>query len=409
MNYIKLSKFFKLEIKPFLLGVFLSRIMEAEINNDKFFYTYSSFKSSNVVYKDDFDLITYANVLKEKFNKKSGHYNWVVDEQSTSTSIKISFYILNDLNLPKKMFYQALYQKTLTSSWISDENFNDSKKDFIRGFIESRGSVDTNRNFIAQDYFYDNKNELKKALILTNFMNIPVKYINFNARDLQPQFVSGINKRNTQLRINSLFYAKYIGFINYYKAQIFKNTHTTLSSYELNEIKYFQLQMPTSSSDEATFLKYINFFTDNIYKKELSKESIKTLRKKLGFKISSDSSNQQRNKAIIDLFDEITPDVCAVCGTTKTYAKKNTGRQYFEIHHVISFYNDKELDNPANLVKLCPTCHHMLKKNSGKKEDQILAIKKILSEHDEIFDFTSSYLGIEDLDELCEKIWEKLG
>ena len=51
----------------------------------------------------------------------------------------------------------------------------------------------------------------------------------------------------------------------------------------------------------------------------------------------------------------------------------------------------------------------MLKKNRADKSTQIRAILKILHEHAEIFEFTSSYLGIDDINELADKIWEMLG
>ncbi|MCD8308937.1 MAG: HNH endonuclease, partial [Clostridia bacterium] len=77
--------------------------------------------------------------------------------------------------------------------------------------------------------------------------------------------------------------------------------------------------------------------------------------------------------------------------------------------HMISFKNGAALDNMANFVKLCPTCHGKLGKGSATKEQQIQAITKILHEHQEVFEFTSSYLAIDDINKLSEKIWELLG
>ena len=409
MQCIKLSEFLKLEIKPFLLGAFLSRIMEVTIDDKKYFYAYSSFRSSHAVFQNDFDLVNYAKDLRDKFNKHSGHYNWNI-YKALPTSTELRFYLLNDLNMSKTMFYKTLYSITMRQEWVLDEEFNDSKKDFIRGFIELRGSVDTTAKLIAQDYFYDTSIELKKAQIITDQMGVPIKYANFNARNLQPQFVSGENRRNAQFRINILFYAKEIGFINYFKAEIFNRSYYSISSFEKGDIKYFDVELPSSRNDDATFIKYINFFTNNIYQKNLTAEAVKELRKRLGFKTEfSNEAQGKRNMSLIQLFNEISPDECAICGTKTTFLNKNTGRQHFEIHHVISFCNGKEVDNIANLVKLCPTCHDMLKKNRALKDDQLAAIRKILHNHQEIFEFTSSYLGIDDINQLSEKIWEMLG
>ena len=128
--------------------------------------------------------------------------------------------------------------------------------------------------------------------------------------------------------------------------------------------------------------------------------------KKLNFdnKFNDKNAKTYRNKKIIEIFKEYAQDICYICGIKSTFINKTTGKNHFEIHHVISYFNDKEVDNIANLVKLCPTCHAMLKKGVSLKQDQILAIKKILNNNQEIYEFASSYLGIEDIDLLSEEI-----
>lgn len=202
-KYIKLSELLKREIKPFVFGVFLSRIMEENIGGEHFFYAYTSFRKSKAVFECDFPLPDYAPILAEKMNWFSGHKNWFVEKVSDSV-VDIRFYVLDDLKISKKALYKLLYQKMMSSDWIMEDGFTESKKSFIRGFLECRGSVDTTAKLIAQDYFYDDRTELKKALLLTDLMDLPCEYANFNARDLQPQFVAGIVKRNTQFRINTL-------------------------------------------------------------------------------------------------------------------------------------------------------------------------------------------------------------
>lgn len=409
MATLRIKDFLNSDIKPFLAGAFLSRIMECEIDGVKYFYAYSSFRSSKIIYRDEFDFKAYSKQLVNDLNKFSGFYNWVVHSVS-ETAMELRFYVRNDIGMPKSMFYKTIYQKIMSSSWVIDENINESKKAFIRGFMELRGSVDTTAKLIAQDYFYDNRLELKKAQILTDLMNLPIRYANFNARNLQPQYVSGENKRNAQFRINVLYYASEIGFINEYKATVFERAYHHLSK-EINSqgITFFTLNMPKTKNDDITFIRYLNFFTNNIYEKQLTNEAIAELRKELNFDSDYQTDKKKRNKSIITLFNQISEDRCAICGTTKTFTNKNTGRQHFEIHHVISFHNSVEVDNIANLVKLCPTCHELLSKNKANKEAQIKAILKILHDHIEIFEFTSSYLGIDDIYELAEKIWSMLG
>ncbi len=276
--------------------------------------------------------------------------------------------------------------------------------------METRGSIDTTAKYISQDYFYNNLIELKRILILTDMIGLPIGYANFNPRNMQPQYVSGESKRNAQFRINLFFYAKEIGFINKYKAQIFDNAYHAVKKdlYEKHGVVYFVLQTP-DINDEVTFIKYLQFFTNNIYNKELTKGNIELYRKKLGLKNQSKKAiSTNRDQSIIDIFRNIAEDKCAICGTTKTFEKSNS-KEYFEIHHVIPFHNGIKYDNIANLVKLCPTCHSLLKKNRASKEAQIEAIITILTNNDLIHQYASAALGFDDIDELSKKIQTMLG
>lgn len=411
MQYIRMTDFFKYEIKPFVLGAFLSRVMETtDKHGNKYFYAYTSFHSSKAVFKDDFDIKGYGEALAAKLDKLSGHYNWSVHSASDGGA-QLRYYVLNDRSMPKTMFYKSLFAKTVSAEWALDDGINEAKKDFIRGFMELRGSIDTSRPLIAQDYFYDGRHELKKALILTDTMSVPIRYANFNARNLQPQFVSGENKRNAQFRMNLPYYAREIGFVNDYKAMIFRNAHGyRVDRVDGKGITYFDADLPRGDDNDMTFVRYLNFFTNNIYAKRLTPQAVKTLRAQLGFSDGDGNDDRAtRNATLRSLFYDVSEDKCAICGATETFTNRATGRQHFEVHHVISFCNDATTDNIANLVKLCPTCHALLKKDRASKSDQTRAILKILHEHEEIFDYASSYLQIDDINDLAEKIQSMLG
>ena len=408
MNCVKLSDFIKVTPKPFILGAFLSRTMEYH-DNDKnhYFYAYSSFKSSKFIYANEFNFYNYSNKYIEQLNKMSGWKKWVV-ERVTDNKMEVRFYIIDDIGMDKKIFYNMIYKETVSGDWAIEESFNDDKKDFLRGFSELRGSIDTTMKLIAQDYFYDDAKELKKALILTDAMNVPLSYANFNARELQPDYISG-KKRNTQFRINLMWYASKIGFINEYKAMIFERAYNVCDSRIINGIIYYNVDLPNSKNTDVTFIKYLNFFTNNIYKKELSLENIELLRKEMNFNIDETTDKAKRNISLVKLFQKISPDECACCGTKTTFENKTTGNEYFEVHHMIPFYNGKELDNLANFVKLCPTCHSSLKKGRATKEQQIENILKIINKHEEVYEFCSTYLGIYSKTQLAEKIQTMLG
>lgn len=401
----------KHEIKPFLLGVLFSRIMPKPIGNSipEYFYGYTWFKASKAVYKTDFNLVNYAGELVKQYNSQSGFEIWTIDT-ATESQVKLKFYIKNDLDINSAQFYNLIYQKLLQSKWLAGEDVNEDKKSFIRGYMETRGSIDTSAKFISQDYFYNNSLELKRVQLLTDMIGLPIAYANFNPRNMQPQFVSGENKRNAQFRINIFYYAKEIGFINEYKAMVFENAYYTVKKdiYSKNGIKYYVLQVP-EINDDVTFIKYLQFFTNNIYKKELDVSKIEELRKRLGFKDKkSGSFTKNRDKSIIDIFRNVSENKCALCGVRKTFTNENE-QEYFEIHHMIPYHNGIQYDNIANLVKLCPTCHTSLKKGRASKQTQIDNITKILTNNELVFQYTCAALGEDDIHTIAQRIYELLG
>jgi 5-methylcytosine-specific restriction protein A len=404
---VKASELLKRDLKPFLLGVLYSRIM-SEPKTEKIpdrFFVYSSFKTSKVVWDSSFAFLEYASKLVIQYNDLSGYKNWEI-HSANDKQIELRFYIQNDLGIDSTNFYNLIYKKLLQCDWVHYDELNKDKKNFISGYMEPRGSVDTSLKMIAQDYFYNNNYELKRVQLLTDMMNLPISYLNFNPRQMQPDYVTGKRKRNTQFRIHLFYYANIIGFVNEYKAKIFETAYKPGKATEEEGKIFFPVDAPKVTTN-VNFVKYINFFSNNIYKKKLTEDKIEELRKQIGFD-SSKQTSKSRNRSLREIFDSVSEDKCALCSTTTTFEKTN-GKQYFEIHHMISYSNGHVYDNIANFVKLCPTCHDSLKKNNSPKDEQIKSIVKILHNKPEVFEYTSSTLGIEDIFELADKIWEMLG
>src|SRR5690625_1786812 len=409
---IKLSDLLNFDIKPFLFGTLFSRIItdeDAEIPEQ--IYVYTNFRASKAVNYTDFDFRQYSERLVDIYNRASGYRNWQVQRVSDS-SMKLIFTIENNLHIPIEQINNLVHQKLMQESWLyaDADTLDEAQKMFMRGYMETRGSIDLTRKYIAQDYFYNNRIELKRVQIFIDFLNIPLSYLNFNPRELQGDYVTGNMRRNTQFRINLFYYAKEIGFLNEYKALIFEKGYKTEDVKLIDgDVIYYDV-LPPERNDSVSFIKYINFFSNNIYKQDLNKRKVEHLRKNLGLDQKDNVyGHQTRNQTIISLFDEIAPDKCGICGTTETFLRKKTGRQAFEIHHVIPFHKGKQYDNIANLVKLCPTCHDSLKKGRAPKEQQIEHIILILHNHPEIYEYTSSMLGIEPINELAREIYTMLG
>ncbi|TQC51538.1 HNH endonuclease [Mycoplasmopsis mucosicanis] len=401
-RYISLSKFLSTEIDPFLLGAFLSRTIPEKIDDKSYFYTYSEFKSSKFVPINEFNFLDYAKHYEANLNNWSQSENWEIHSK-TKSKINIRFYLNNDLNITKHDFMLQLNKKLLTSDWFNDENINEDKKKFLRAFLELRGSVDNNRNFISIDYFSDNLFELKRMIKLIDKNFLPLKYINFNTRELQKQYVESISLRNTQLRVNSLFYANEIGFINKYKALIFSKNPKFKDSVDfvtVDNVMFFEVDVPNVKLSSTRLINVLNFYTDYIFQKNLTRANVNEFRNILGF--DKHKNAIRRNASLIKMFKEMAPKKCFSCGIEETFDNRQ-GEQYFEIHHVIPFKHGVENDDIDNLARLCVQCHQILKKGVGSREVQLEIIKKLLANQN-IFDFCSTSLEDTNIDTLAEKI-----
>ena len=156
---MKVSEFLKNDdISALLLGAFYSRYIFSRDNSE--IYTEVSYKVSKFVDDHGF-LLRSKQLLLDKLNKISAPYSEWKDFTSTSSSrpqIVLRYTLNNDLSLSKDSFYNKLNLKVLGEDFIYDSELNEKKKMFIRGFAESRGSIDTTRPLLALDYFYNSLN-----------------------------------------------------------------------------------------------------------------------------------------------------------------------------------------------------------------------------------------------------------
>lgn len=405
---MKVSEFLKKEVSPLLLGAFYSRYIFSKDNTK--IYTEVSYKISKFV--DDYKfLIKSKNLLLEKLNQISQQFTFWKDYTSTTSKrpqMVLRFTLENDLGLTKDNFYNRLNVKILSQDFIYDNTLNENKRMFIRGFAESRGSIDTNHPFLTLDYFYNSLNEVKRARILYDHFNVPFSVLNFNPRELQNDYVTGRRRRNAQLRFNLYWYVKNIGLLNNYKIAILKKVYNNIEyDREENGVKYFN-SPEIIHSKKDTFDFMLRYYSNNIFNKKLSDFEVENLRNELNFNTSSDITSFKRNLSLIELIRINTPDECASCKTTKTYTHKNTGRQYFEYHHVISIGKNHELDDENNIVKLCPTCHRIVKKGSAPEAEQKTVIRNILHNRPNVLEFAQHIYDLEDFEEVVDKIWRSL-
>ncbi len=416
INTILLSKFLENEnVPPFILGSIFNRYLFSDDN--KYIYTVIYYKESKKLsdkINNNFD--KYLNDYISILNSNSGNYKWTIANSVTKDlhfgPASAYFILENDLNITLNSFFNKLYAKLINIDLIHTDEINEFKKDFIRGFFEPRGSIDIVRNYLTQDFFYNNDFELKKANLLYEFFNIPANILNLNFRELQEQYVTGENQRNAQLRIGLNWYLHNIGMINIYKniliTQEFKysNKKTIANvTYYINECK------ETNESRISSYEERMKYYAEKIYNKELSDSDIDLVRQEIG--LDEQEKSTIRDTSLTAVFRDNTKDECICCKQKykiedRSFINKKTNRYYFEIHHIISLGGNKELDDVSNLSKLCPTCHAALKKGRALENYQKELIKSIYENSSDALEFAKHYFDTNDFNEIIDLTYKNL-
>ncbi|QQW72835.1 HNH endonuclease [Helicobacter pylori] len=397
-------------IDPFNLGVLLSRF---QIKNGCF-YGVCSYRASKFIpgYEE-----SKAQVL-DALNTLSAHPIWQSNQERV-TKIKGTFVFIleNDLNLDENAFYKKLLNLLIDNDFVNrSHSMTPNQKRFLSGFFESRGSIDTQRNFLTSDYFFHSPLEFNKFHYLIDFLNIPSEVLNFNFRELQPEHAQGIHQRNAQFRIYLDWYLYHIGLFNPYKVRIAHHVFKTTLIYDNG---YYKLSyLPRTEYHGNSFIERAHFYLKNVYQQDLDKKRIKELREQLGF--IQNSEEFKRDSKIINFYHISTPNVCNACCDDYDIKERSflslflyqitqrSDSYYTEIHHVISLGKDKELDVLENLAKLCPTCHRALKKGASEEGFQKRLIGKILNRNKGNLEFAQLRFETDDFLTLIDKIHESL-
>ncbi|GAA7694753.1 hypothetical protein HpMMM77_14380 [Helicobacter pylori] len=380
-------------------------------------YGVCSYKASKFVHDYEESKVQVLKAL----NALSKYPIWRFNQESV-TKIKGTFVFIleNDLHLDENAFYKKLLNSLIDNDFFNRSNLMNlmtlNQKRFLSGFFESRGSIDTQRNFLTLDYFFHSPLEFNKFHYLIDHFNIPSEALNFNFRELQPEYAQGINQRNAQFRIYLDWYLHHIGLFNPYKARIAEHVFKTTL---VDDGIYYKLNYPpTTEYHGNSFTERAHFYLKNVYQQDLDDKSIEKLREQLGWIQKSEKS--KRDSKIINFYRIATPNVCNACCDDYDIKERSflslplykitqkPDSYYTEIHHVISLGKNKELDVLANLAKLCPACHRALKKGSSEEGFQKRLIENILNHNKDNLEFVQLRFETDNLPTLINRIHESL-
>lgn len=353
--------------------------------------TYKKSKYSNMQFTEELarknnDLLTdYTNL---NFEIKT------VSETTITHRAKIK--ITN--NDSRAIFLNKIYSKIEQQrySTLSNVEFN---RIIILSFFVLRGSADFVRNYFTVDILGKNIteeyiNNLINILSATPYFN----QLNFNFRELQPQFYNSNIKRNTQLRINlKWFYDNYIEYIimlNLYKYDLLNSNFTKF------ELKNYAENLSRGFFERAYFYKQkilgnLNNLT-NSSDKAIDFE-IQLLRDELKFNKENDENTTTRNSFTVQYAKLEQEDICYSCNNIyklldRTFTYRNTNKPYLEMHHVLSFGSNSKYDVKDNLVNLCPACHKALTPNRADEHYQKTIIKNILNNSQTAKNYVSQFI-----------------
>ncbi|ACD47519.1 hypothetical protein HPSH_00260 [Helicobacter pylori Shi470] len=284
-------------IDPFNLGVLLSRF---QIKNGCI-YGVCSYKASKFIHGYEESKVQVLTAL----NTLSAHPIWRFNQESV-TKIKGTFVFIleNDLQLDENSFYKKLLNSLIDNDFLNRSySMTPNQRLFLSGFFESRGSIDTQRNFLTLDYFFHSPLEFKKFHYLIDFFNIPSEVLNFNFRELQPEYAQGINQRNAQFRIYLNWYLYHIGLFNPYKAQI---AHHIFKTTLIDDGIYYKLRdRPTTEYRGNSFIERAHFYLKNVHQQDLDKKSIEKLREQLGWIQESEELDEIAKSSIFIAFQRL--------------------------------------------------------------------------------------------------------
>ena len=326
-------------------------------------------------------IILNPSSYQDTAKRLSKKYN--LDFKQVSSTI-VEAEIINERSYTLDEFTSAVYESILPKlTFATNYDIELAKALFV-----FRGSPDFTLSFYSVNLKHPSESyndNLFKLLLSTDEL---LSRLNLNFRELQPEYVNGIAKRNTQIRINLKWYYENVAkteILNEFKYDVMAQNYTNLG----------EIRKP-GSFEERWIL-----YRQSILNRQLSSSEINSMRDALNFTSKEAEEHPEntftvRNQKIVAYARETFADICVGCHhkyhiKDRSFLMPRNNRYYFEINHVIPYANDsKAVDVLDNLVKLCPICHRALTPNRAFPELQKEIIKNELDSRPEVKQFVLS-------------------
>lgn len=366
---------------PTLLAVFFNSDKDV---NDGDFYVDSTYRKGTSIYSSRIQLpdSSYEDTAR-RLTKKYGL------QFTQKNNVTVRAKITNNLHLELDDFRNRVYEAILPKIVTTNINID---FEMALAMFSLRGSADFKFGYYAVDLKKPTKryvDNLFKVLLSSDEL---LSRLNLNFREMQPQYVSGTQQRNTQIRINLKWYYDNVvttdnGNLNQYKTDLM-----SANIQHLGDVRIYN-----------SFEERLIIYRESVLGRKLSASEIASLRNDLEFDRHEKSllpteSFTKRNQQIVSFARETFEDVCVGCGhkykiEDRSFIMPRNNRYYFEINHVIAYANNSTtVDVVDNLVKLCPTCHRALTPGRAFPEYQKEIINQELQSRPEVKQFILSMM-----------------
>jgi len=302
-----------------------------------------------------------------------------------------------EINTAENFFAEIYKQIQLLSFKVETVDYEEA---ILMSLFALRGSADFSLQYYAVDIYrkYSSKEYLRYIFQILSGTSA-ISQLNLNFREFQPQFTTGTNLRNTQIRVKlGWFYDKFgekLQQINQYKYSILNDNTAKISTPTLN--------IGNFSDRLVEYLK-------NVLGEKNDQQEIRLERQRLGLEASGMEVRDYNLKTIAN---NIFPDECVSCKNRfekdkRTFKLRGQEKHYFELHHIVPFSKGKEHDQIDNLAKLCPVCHRVLTKNRAGEVLQKQTIADILNNSANARKYVGILVGNSNTDDLVNFVYSKL-
>lgn len=275
----------------------------------------------------------------------------------------VSVLIENDLALPGNIDLKV-YIYGLIEKWLIDAS-EESKKLFLIGTMDSRGSLDFTARYISLDIIEENFILVKRKLAKYN--DIIGAVFNYNPRLMQ----ENSSKKNDQFRLPLFYYMGNFGLFNPFKIDYYKTSRGLSENTDLSTKPFF---IDSEFKDDPIPEKFISernlkinnlaikLHDDNLTEKE--KVKMVELWKAENMSIDTDEEIMYSSQNMKEFSKKESNYLCEFDNTHITFNAKANNKNYVEAHHLIPFsergHFPVSIDVVENIACLCPNCHRKI-------------------------------------------------